>query len=550
MAAGSLTVIAWFAWPRDPELPLANTERASTPAAAAQPPVRAAAPGASREATPLAPSEPATPTASTTADAATESFAFEFTTFERDAWSLPIHASSPWFAPTNAPPLVYYSEGFVDEGNELRFRWRGPRATGELVFGCGLLRRIALRADQPLRIANGEHLAPPSRAIASGALKDAELDPAGVVTPVFGPRIAPMAAFLALDDSATGGHFGIAPTAPRAKAPRRGTLVGNVLTHTGQVPREFVVRRSGSRVPAKTNVDGTFAFAPMDVGSYEIEAGARDGSSARASVRVGEGTANITLQLVGGAAVRGRVVDPSGAPVANARLVWWTDDGDYDNRAVTRADGTFVVPTNTTRSGSLWACVPGDGARWPVVGDDVQADTNDVALVLTPATCKGTMHVTVTSGTLTARLWQQTSGLGMELVRLRRDEASSDFAAIDLPAGNYTLELCSHLFGVVDGGTFWCDGRTDVALPRIELPPPCKITIALPDGTPEPSAFEFVRTGCDFPSRIHTTLGIAATHLLGPGDYELWWRHGANEPPGSLAFTIARDQRELTLRLP
>ena len=94
------------------------------------------------------------------------------------------------------------------------------------------------------------------------------------------------------------------------------------------------------------------------------------------------------------------------------------------------------------------------------------------------------------------------------------------------------------------------DGETEVELQRVSLPELCRITLERTRGTIEPFGFIFVRRGASFASCIARDRGFASTHLLGPGDYELWWQARGGDRARSLAFRIAPGQTELALAVP
>jgi hypothetical protein len=534
---------AWLLWPRDPapEAPRvasaaedAHAQPATAPKDVSTSPVVRADANAPENATP----------------ATTPAFAFECTLTARDEYNLPVQAWAE-LGPADGAVLPY-SSGFEQVALDRRYRWSASSSTGMVLVETGLLRRVPLRASQPAQIAVGACLSPPS----PKTNEPVEMGPGDQLERVFGPRIAPTVAFLNASTGVTGGseigvngpgHFGLF-----GSPPKYGVLRGMVLTPLGATATDFTVRMN--HLHAATGGNGTFAFERHLVGKYRVEAGSIDGSTLQTEVTINEGSTSVILQLVANPAARGRVVTTGGRPIPNARLVWSTDDRDFNDHACTRDDGSFVVPARHAGTGSLWACAPGNGARWPAAACTAQTDV-PTDLVVDPATCRSRLQLTTPRladlplRTVSARLWQQSSGYGMTLVCTRANENGCEFAAIDLPAGHYQLELLAPAFGVVDGGAFWCDGAHDVDLGRIALPPLCAVTVELPPGTPEPSAFEFVRVGSAFPSRLHTELGIAATHRLAAGDYELWWRHGANAAPQSLAFTIPRGATALPLRL-
>jgi hypothetical protein len=544
-------LLAWLALaPREARLPNA------TPAHAAEPEPRAKGvtgpavePWERRRAADA-------PVAAAAREYATPDYAFELVAHDRDEHGLSRNHGLH-FGPEDGS-LLGYSGGFERLAeHEQRYRWTGTRPRAVLVVGATLLRRVAIESGRPLRLANGEFLSPPSPVPADPLA--AEFGPDAPSTIEFGATLAPAAPFVMVDEGLVMGGTVMGFPALTRRDPKYGVLGGLVTTPTGEPARAFVVRVVGGK-KARVAADGTFEFEPMLTGTYTIEAGDENGATARATIPLLPGNSRCNLRLVPAPAVRGRVVDLAGQPVANARLVWWTDDGDYQNRVVSKADGGFRVPVRAPGRGTLWACVPGDGARWPLAGATAHTDAGDIALVVDRGACRGSLRMplpfprSIDPRTIAARLWQTASGLGMPLVRVanpeRPDDECGDWVALHLPAGHYTLELSAPAFGAVAAGAFWCDGASPVALPRLELPPLCAVTFALRAGAHEPSAFELVRTGGAFASRLHDTRGIKATRHLAAGDYELWWRHGATAPAQSLSFCVPRGATELAVPLP
>ncbi len=99
---------------------------------------------------------------------------------------------------------------------------------------------------------------------------------------------------------------------------------------------------------AQTGADGKVAFATVAPGPTQVVASAPGFAASRQFVPVGAGPVELTLVLVAGAAVSGRVVDERGQPVAGASVVysgasdWNVQADEHKDGAVTGADGQFA----------------------------------------------------------------------------------------------------------------------------------------------------------------------------------------------------------------
>ena len=108
--------------------------------------------------------------------------------------------------------------------------------------------------------------------------------------------------------------------------------------------------RGLAHLEATTGDGGVAAIAGVPPGSYQLVARAPGFARASTWISVGaEGARHRRLELVAGAPVSGVVIDPEGAPVAGARVVWsgvsdWTmSASDRHDAAVTGADGRFRI---------------------------------------------------------------------------------------------------------------------------------------------------------------------------------------------------------------
>ncbi len=92
---------------------------------------------------------------------------------------------------------------------------------------------------------------------------------------------------------------------------------------------------------AQTGGDGKAEFAVVAPGGYELVAAAPGFAPSRQFTQVGAGAVELTLALVAGAAVAGRVIDEAGQPVPGARVVY-SGASDWNVQADERKDGVVT----------------------------------------------------------------------------------------------------------------------------------------------------------------------------------------------------------------
>lgn len=97
-----------------------------------------------------------------------------------------------------------------------------------------------------------------------------------------------------------------------------------------------------SRAWAITDADGSYRLEGLAPGEYEVSASFSFARSVKRQVRLGTGEQRLDLVLPDVQAVRGRVVDESGAPVGRVEIQWNGNRAGY--QAVSASDGTFVIP--------------------------------------------------------------------------------------------------------------------------------------------------------------------------------------------------------------
>ncbi len=149
-----------------------------------------------------------------------------------------------------------------------------------------------------------------------------------------------------------------------------GAIEGTVLRN-GQ-PANCMARIMGPSPRAVRVRDGKFEVTRLEPGRYTIEASAPDGSTnGNVMVEAGE-TATIDLALERFAKITGKVVDESGAPIANAEVVVGAGEGGRiqitrdsgDAQIFTNEDGTFEVHAAT---GGRVLLVHDKGKPMPIV---------------------------------------------------------------------------------------------------------------------------------------------------------------------------------------
>jgi hypothetical protein len=151
------------------------------------------------------------------------------------------------------------------------------------------------------------------------------------------------------------------------------------------VPSEFVPAAGAiAPVTVRTCADGgTLRFEAE--GEYAIVAATADGRLARATYRATAtprtGGPDVALAFAPGAALRGRVVDPAGRPIAGATVTATTEQPDPPT-ATSGEDGAFVLAP-------LFAGEPAPlhvrhGLHQPAVVESLRAPADDVVVTLTP----------------------------------------------------------------------------------------------------------------------------------------------------------------------
>jgi hypothetical protein len=188
-----------------------------------------------------------------------------------------------------------------------------------------------------------------------------------------------------------------------------------------------------------------------------------------------------TVHLRLGACIRGRALDSTGKPLANARLEWRAADGSWVDGTRAGDDGTFVFANLPGGPGSV-LLFPGDGDRRLPLAQlaAVLPDTGEV--LLQPKTAGSSLRVQpirmAEDEAPIVRAWQIDTGLAM---RMKPPEGDGDTWTLDqLPAGFYELEAHLKDAGRKPLGRHWLDGKATVDLGRVGLAKGGEIAFALP----------------------------------------------------------------------
>ncbi len=172
-------------------------------------------------------------------------------------------------------------------------------------------------------------------------------------------------------------------------------LEGSVEGEWGEpVPGAEVLAHADSGALASrtaSTAEGTFRIADAAPGSLRLVASAegyRRGEPFAVTVEAGETRSGLVLPLGRARGLRGKVLDPSGAPQVGATVRLVPDQGSVSvDRAiavaVTGVGGTFALPADPQPRQSLVATAPGFGAA--VEPDVLAKGDSEIVLTLAPA---------------------------------------------------------------------------------------------------------------------------------------------------------------------
>jgi protocatechuate 3,4-dioxygenase beta subunit len=172
-------------------------------------------------------------------------------------------------------------------------------------------------------------------------------------------------------------------------APGAKVVVDVVDASTGKPLDGATVELRSADAIRQTTKDGSTTFTSIPAGGYQLAAWAPGRAVTHEWLGVAAGDEHETLRLEPGAAVKGRVVDPGGAPVSGARVTYhgasdWSQQADARFDGVeTGKDGVFEFPA--LPAGSFrFAATHAELARSqsPLVTLDGKTETRDVVITL------------------------------------------------------------------------------------------------------------------------------------------------------------------------
>ncbi|MEM6672980.1 MAG: carboxypeptidase-like regulatory domain-containing protein [Planctomycetota bacterium] len=141
---------------------------------------------------------------------------------------------------------------------------------------------------------------------------------------------------------------------------------------------------------ATTGSDGRYVLGHAPVGTYGVDAereGWVDQFFEPVTVEAGQDTGPIDFALERAPTLSGRVVDPDGRPIENARLTGWPDSSGSGAGSRSKADGTFSVPLPQLEPYTLEATHP-DFVKWGDANDGstlYEPGRSDIEIVMTPS---------------------------------------------------------------------------------------------------------------------------------------------------------------------
>lgn len=571
VAVGAACVGGWFFFaPADPVLPShgsASEGRAADPATPASAAVPKDATAGERTA--------ATPDA-TAIDALAHPYMLELQLLVLDPLGLPVAGYTPLLGPVGCARNEADAATGPDGRVTLRWPARQPQVTIDLADPRGQVRRVKLRHDAPAKLALlGERKGPgmvvrldssgggtrPAEVVLGGArleLSNAEsfLRAKASGRPTMHEGLHPAARFgddsaRLVEDATAAREFAVSTqgirldgsrfaftVAGEAKTPAAAdmrAIAGTVFGSDGKPAAKLPIALLGSGpqplAQQQTGDDGTFRFEGIDAGEFTVRAGGDARGLATAPATTTQGTTPITLHLQLGSCVRGKALDPKGAPLAKALVEWRALDNSFVDQTEVGDDGAFVFANLPAGPGQV-LLLPADGARRlplamaPSVlpdseGIELRGDPNGPgAIVVEPLHGSEGQRPQI-------RVVHADTGL---VVGMQPPNKKAQWSMVGLAAGFYDVELRLPGGGVRALGRHWCDGNGPVDLGRVELPRPGEVQFAaIAELLPADEAqrtFEIVALRSDLDVRAELApVPLDKPVQLPAGDYVLLFRH-------------------------
>jgi hypothetical protein len=326
-------------------------------------------------------------------------------------------------------------------------------------------------------------------------------------------------------------------------------IAGTVFGSDGKPAAKLPVALLGSGpqplARQQTGDDGTFRFEGFDAGDFTVRAGGDARGLATTAATTTQGTTPVTLHLQLGSCVRGKALDPKGAPLAKALVEWRALDNSFVDQTEVGDDGTFVFANLPGGPGQV-LLLPADGARSlplamaPSVladseGLELRGDPNGRGAIVVEPFRSGDgprpqIRVVHADTGLVAGMFPPIKKANENGQQASIQVAQPRWTMPGLPAGFYDVELRLPGGGVRALGRHWCDGNGPVDLGRVELPRPGEVQFAaIADLLPADEAqraFEIVALRSDLDVRAELApVPLDKPVQLPAGDYVLLFRH-------------------------
>ncbi|HMI94549.1 MAG TPA: carboxypeptidase-like regulatory domain-containing protein, partial [Polyangiales bacterium] len=296
---------------------------------------------------------------------------------------------------------------------------------------------------------------------------------------------------------------------------RTSALRGEVRAADGSPAVKALVTAAGSGLwpprSLETDAQGRFELSPLPAGIYELRAklGASVSAPAEGVVLEPAAASFVTLSLVPGADLRGRVVDAAtGLPLEAQNIVVEDALSAVPARTKTDAKGEFVVAGLRPLVHRVWARAPG---YVPVAGQSLEPGFKPHVLSL--------LRAGSVSGVIVDETGQPVAGAEIELSGTAIDGSPLRVAAATqlLAAGSRPPPAGDNL------------GITEGPIPKVPL-------IALPQGAPGALATDAVAAAAGF---VSDAAGVFSIEGVAPGRFQVVARHARFAPSRSALETLA-----------